>query len=201
MPSQRELPDETVEDDFESCDEEDGAPLQPEHHAGQVHSLEPVADSSCKSLKVAGQASARQTEHAGPSGPVETYSKLQSEERLSAVQFQLSQELGKRDQLLERLQQDMQCLRQDLQRERAQNASLTERVTALEANQAKSAQLQEELRAQSEAFKASSKQVYSSLQQQLEATEIRERAPCLMMFGVSERHAMDGQALHGAVTQ
>ena len=202
MPSQTELPNETVEDDFESCDEEEGEPLQPEHHAGQIHSLEPVADANCKSLKVAGQASVRQPgAHAGPSGPVETYSKLQSEERLSAVQFQFSQELSKRDQLLERLQQDMQRLRQDLQHERAQNASLTDRVTALEANQVKSSQLQEELRAQSEAFKASSKQVHSNLQQQLEANEIRERAPCLMMFGLAERHAMDGQALYGAVTQ
>ena len=43
----------------------------------------------------------------------------------------------------------------------------------------------EELRAHFEAFKVRSDQTHLDLMRQLEANEIRERAPCLMMFGLS----------------
>ena len=131
----------------------------------------------------------------GPAGPTETYTKLEVEDRLAAIQFQLTRDLGR--QFREKIGQ----LQQELRQERAAKTQLADKVAALEAAQKQALRPMEELRAHFEAFKVRSEQIQSDLMRQLEANEIRERAPCLMMFGLPEEHAAEGQALYGAVTQ
>ena len=197
-------------DAFESCDEGEDLPSGPPEHAGEVHSLEAGADAGPpKSLRSADQATANERQPVGPplapegpSDPTETYTKVEVEDRLAAVQFQITQELDRR------FQEKISRLQQELQQERAAKAELTDRVAELtdrvadlEAAQQQTLRAQEEQRAHFEAFRVRSDQIQSDLERQLEATEVRERAPCLMMHGLSEEHAAEGQALHGAVTQ
>ena len=155
-----------------------------------------------KSLRSADQATANERQPVdpplapeGPSDPTETYTKVEVEDRFAAVQFQITQELDRR------FQDRISRLQQELPQERAAKAELTDRVADLEAAQQQTLRAQEEQRAHFEAFRVRSDQIQSDLERQLEATEVRVRAPCLMMHGLSEEHAAEGQALHGAVTQ
>ena len=205
MPASEELRDGTVDDDFESCDEGEGEASGNELHAGQTHGLESIAAARPKSQRVASQAAAKRRQHPstsgapeGPAGPAEAYTKLQLEEKLAAVQFLFTREL---DKVVKLCQEKHDQLQQELQQERARCSSLADRVAALEAASQQLPQPQEDLRAQVEAFKVDTKHVQEDLRRQLEANEVRDRAPCLMMFGLQEQHAADGQALHGAVTQ
>ena len=206
MPASESLRDGTVDDNFESCDEGEGEASGNELHAGQTHGLESIAAARPKSQRVASQAAAKRRQHPstpgapeGPAGPAEAYTKLQLEEKLAAVQFLFTREL---DKVVKLCQEKHDQLQQELQQERARWwASLADRVAALEAASQQLPQPQEDLRAQVEAFKVDTKHVQEDLRRQLEANEVRDRAPCLMMFGLQEQHAADGQALHGAVTQ
>lgn len=190
-------------DAFESCDEGEDPPSEPQEHAGEVHSLETGADAGPpKSLRSADQTTANERQPVdpplapeGPSDSAETYTKLEVEDRLATIQYEITQELDRR------YQEKISQLQQELQQERAAKAELTDRVANLEAAQQQTLRAQEEQRAHFEAFRVKSDQIQSDLERQVEATEIRERAPCLMMHGLSEEHAAEGQALHGAVTQ
>lgn len=193
-------------DDFESCDEGEDPLSGHQELTGAVHPLdaEAVADPP-KSLRLAGQAAATERRpvdlpgaQEGPSGPTEAYTKVELEERLAAIQFQFTQDLDSRDR---QFQEKVSQLQHDLQKEQAEKTQLAGKVAALEAGQQQALHAQEELRAHFEAFQVKSDQIQNDLLRQLEANEIKERAPCLMMFNLPERHAAEGQALHGAVTQ
>lgn len=107
-------------------------------HVGRAHSLKPIAAEGPKlqRLTEAAASEARQDDptpeaEEGPAGPVETYTKVQVQEQLAALQFKFTQQLGeatlqlqqKFDQLtgdFQRLQKSHQRLEQDVAHERAQ---------------------------------------------------------------------------------
>ncbi len=157
-------------DAFESCDEGEDPPSGPPEHAGEVHSLEAEADAGPpKSLRSADQATANERQPVdpplapeGPSDPTETYTKVEVEDSLAAVQFQITQELDRR------FQEKISRLQQELQQERAAKAELTDRVADLEAAQQQTLRAQEEQRAHFEAFRVRSDQIQLDLERQLE---------------------------------
>ena len=107
-------------------------------HVGRAHSLKPIAAEGPKlqRLTEAEASEARQDDptpgaEEGPAGPVETYTKVQLQEQLAALQFKFTQQLGeatlqlqqKVDQLagdFQKLQESHQRLEQDVAHERAQ---------------------------------------------------------------------------------